>query len=106
MWILQDEFFQHFNRPLSPNLLIYKLQISALLSIWHRFTGVLMSVIFFYYILHLKILVNFFYTTTWKINLYPTILHLIYISLTLVFLYHFINGCRYILTNFGIYFKK
>nr|YP_009402611.1 succinate dehydrogenase subunit 3 [Sheathia arcuata]ARX95751.1 succinate dehydrogenase subunit 3 [Sheathia arcuata] len=94
-----------FNRPLSPHITIYSLQLSSLLSIWHRISGVLLTIIFFLSLHFLKFntlrissTINFYFFTS-----YYLIFYFMYFLISLLFLYHFINGFRHILWDFGLF---
>lgn len=93
-------------RPISPHLQIYKLPLTAVLSITHRITGVFLtisSIILMYWLgslvsglnMYIKAL-NFFNTFIGK-----SILFLI----TLNFIYHMLNGIRHLAWDFGYGFK-
>jgi succinate dehydrogenase / fumarate reductase, cytochrome b subunit len=94
-----------FNRPLSPHITIYSLQLSSLLSIWHRISGVFLAIIIFlsshflkFNTLWISFVINpYFYT------LYYLMFYFTYFLLSLIFLYHFINGFRHILWDFGLF---
>ncbi len=89
-------------RPLSPHLQIYKPQISSLLSILHRLTGLYLSLGSYVLVLWLLFLAfypqaflgmyNFFGSFFGKICL---------ISWTLTFFYHLFNGVRHLFWDAG-----
>lgn len=94
-------------RPLSPHLTIYKPQITAMLSIFHRITGVVLSLIIILLILFYKIITldfgnYFFYSFSYLIN--STVNGLIYSIIFLIlitFYYHFFNGFRHLIWDNG-----
>ncbi|MBH44316.1 MAG: succinate dehydrogenase, cytochrome b556 subunit [Gammaproteobacteria bacterium] len=90
-------------RPLSPHLQIYKPQLTSVLSISHRITGVLLSLfsamipitLFFIYLgesyfLELKIFFNHIF------------IKFILVSFIFVLFYHFANGIRHLFWDMGI----
>ena len=90
------------NRPISPHLQIYKPQITSILSISHRFTGIILYLSTFLISLwlfctafnnNLKIILNnFFFSNLGKIILF---------FITFSFTYHFLNGLRHLIWDFG-----
>nr|AVK39582.1 succinate:cytochrome c oxidoreductase subunit 3 [Sheathia arcuata] len=93
-----------FNRPLSPHITIYSPQLSSLLSIWHRISGIFLTVTLFLILYLLKFstlqissIINFHLFTSYYLFFY-----LLYLLICLIFLYHFINGFRHILWDFGL----
>ena len=94
------------NRPISPHLQIYKPQITSILSISHRFTGIILYLSTLIVTLwlfsvafnnELKIILdNFFYSYLGK-----TILFFITFSFT----YHFLNGLRHLIWDSGLGFE-
>ena len=83
-----------YNRPISPHLSIYNSQISSLLSIFHRFSGLFLFLnfisFFLFYELYLSYQLFFIYNYFW--------LYLLGVS---VYIYHLLNGIRCILMSFG-----
>ena len=94
------------NRPVSPHLQIYKPQITSILSISHRFTGIILYLSTFLisfwlfcsaFINDLKIVLdNFFFSSVGKIFLF---------FITLSFIYHFLNGLRHLIWDLGYGFN-
>ena len=94
------------NKPLSPHLQIYKPQITSILSISHRFTGVILFFSSFLICLwlfsmafndHLYNLINiFFLGIVGKIILF---------FITFSFSYHFLNGIRHLFWDLGYGYK-
>ena len=93
-------------RPLSPHLQIYKPQITSILSISHRFTGIILYLSTFLisfwlfcsaFINDLKIVLdNFLFSSVGKIFLF---------FITLSFIYHFLNGLRHLIWDLGYGFN-
>ncbi|OEY86651.1 succinate dehydrogenase, cytochrome b556 subunit [Wolbachia pipientis] len=93
------------NRPLSPHLQIYKIQVTSFFSGMHRITGILLFCLLiavsWCYILH-----------TWVPDLFiVSYLHtlsssffakLFYLFCFIILTYHFLNGIRYLLWDVGI----
>ena len=94
------------NRPVSPHLQIYKPQITSILSISHRFTGIILYLSTFLisfwlfcsaFINDLKIVLdNFLFSSVGKIFLF---------FFTLSFIYHFLNGLRHLIWDLGYGFN-
>ncbi len=94
------------NKPLSPHLQIYKPQMTSILSISHRFTGLILFfssfliciwLFFMAFDTHLYNLINAFFSGT----IGKTILFFI----TFSFSYHFLNGIRHLFWDFGYGYK-
>ncbi len=94
------------NRPISPHLQIYKPQITSILSISHRFTGIILYLSTF--------LITFFlFTLAFNEEIYKFIIiffiskfgKLILFLITLSFIYHFLNGIRHLIWDLGFGFK-
>ena len=89
-------------RPLSPHLQIYKPQITSVLSIMHRITGVVLSFGTFLIVLWITTLSlgeNFYqyymiFIKSWFGNL-------ILIGFTFALFYHLSNGIRHLFWDFG-----
>ena len=93
------------NRPTSPHLSIYKPQITSLMSISHRISGVVLfgAIIFFVIWLSLFTLSNF---NSYYFNIVFLVLNrmaLYFASFALV--YHMLNGIRHICFDMGYFFK-
>jgi succinate dehydrogenase / fumarate reductase cytochrome b subunit len=90
------------NRPLSPHIQVYKMPFSAMLSILHRITGLVLTAGAF-------ILVTWLYSLAFlpdtSAKLYQifssTIGRLILIGFTFAFFYHFCNGIRHLFWDIG-----
>ncbi|MBL4773435.1 MAG: succinate dehydrogenase, cytochrome b556 subunit [Alcanivoracaceae bacterium] len=89
-------------RPLSPHLQVYKMPLSAKLSILHRLTGLALSagaVVLVFWLFSLAYVSNsavaiytFFGSTVGKITL---------MAWTFAFFYHFCNGIRHLFWDVG-----
>ena len=94
------------NTPVSPHMQIYKPQITSILSISHRFTGIILYLSTFLisfwlfcsaFINDLKIVLdNFLFSSVGKIFLF---------FITLSFIYHFLNGLRHLIWDLGYGFN-
>ncbi len=94
------------NRPISPHLQIYKPQITSILSISHRFTGIILYLSSF--------LITFFlFSLAFNEEIYEFIIiffnskfgKLILFFITFSFTYHFLNGLRHLIWDFGYGFN-
>ena len=95
----------HNNRPISPHLSIYKPQISSVLSILHRLTGVALffglSAIVWWFILWVFSKFNHYY-----IELSHNILFTILLfTVSLAWFYHFCTGIRHLIWDMGYGFS-
>ena len=94
------------NRPLSPHLQIYKPQLTAVLSILHRLTGVVLvvgTIPFVYWLLALAAGADsfasaqaFFGSILGQVILFPWVLALFY---------HLCNGIRHLFWDMGVGFE-
>nr|YP_007890611.1 succinate dehydrogenase subunit 3 [Jakoba bahamiensis]AGH24105.1 succinate dehydrogenase subunit 3 [Jakoba bahamiensis] len=100
--------FQINTRPISPHITIYKMPLTATLSILHRITGGVLSVGLFVFLLMFKFLMfhlssyysyQFFYYI--NMNLYYFWSFIGYIVL-LFFSYHLFAGIRHLIWDLGI----
>lgn len=94
------------NRPLSPHLTIYRPQITSMMSIMHRVTGVAMtlgSALVVWWLLAAATSQEYFdfvngVLTSWIGNL-------IWIGMTFALAYHFCNGIRHLIWDMGFGFE-
>tara|TARA_B100000949_G_C14050842_1_gene353506 strand:- start:139 stop:540 length:402 start_codon:yes stop_codon:yes gene_type:complete len=104
------------NRPISPHLQIYKPQITSILSISHRFTGIILYLSTFlitFYLLTLALATSTLAISDIFQEIYKFIMifsyskfgNLILFLITLSFIYHFLNGIRHLIWDFGFGFK-
>ena len=88
--------------PLSPHLQIYKPQITSLLSISHRISGVALNfvlIILVFGLLCITLGESYFELLISLINSFP--IRIILFLAILGFSYHFLNGIRHIIWDFG-----
>ncbi|MFT4313841.1 MAG: succinate dehydrogenase, cytochrome b556 subunit [Wolbachia pipientis] len=93
------------NRPLSPHLKIYKVQVTSFFSIMHRLTGILLFLLLiilsWYFILYVyspKLVV----VRCLNVLLFTPLAKLAYILCFISFMYHFLNGIRHLLWDAGL----
>lgn len=95
------------NRPMSPHLTIYKPQLTAVLSIFHRITGVFLSAIaylalFFNGLFNLHLNNYSIYNIVYFLNLsIHWFLLASFFLILLSFYYHLINGMRHLVWDSG-----
>ena len=88
--------------PLSPHLQIYKPQITSLLSISHRISGVALNFVLLILVLGLLCITlgeSYFELLISLITFFP--IKIIIFLAILGFSYHFLNGIRHIIWDFG-----
>ncbi|MBL4658988.1 MAG: succinate dehydrogenase, cytochrome b556 subunit [Alcanivoracaceae bacterium] len=90
------------NRPLSPHIQVYKMPLSAKLSILHRLTGLALSaaaVVLVFWLFSLA------YLSTFAIGIHlffsSMIGKIILIAWIFAFFYHFCNGIRHLFWDIG-----
>jgi succinate dehydrogenase / fumarate reductase cytochrome b subunit len=93
------------NRPLSPHLQIYKIQVTSFFSIMHRLTGVLLF--FLLIILSWHFILHVYFPESFVVNcldvlLATSIAKLAFIFCFISFSYHFFNGIRHLLWDIGL----
>ena len=104
------------NRPISPHLQIYKPQITSILSISHRFTGIILYLTTFlitFYLFSLALATSTLEISDIFQEIYKFIMiffyskfgNLILFLITLSFIYHFLNGIRHLIWDLGFGFK-
>ncbi|WP_168464496.1 succinate dehydrogenase, cytochrome b556 subunit [Wolbachia endosymbiont of Ctenocephalides felis wCfeT] len=92
------------DRPLSPHLQIYKIQVTTFFSIMHRLTGILLFFLLIAFSWHFILHVYFpklFIVKYLNILLSTSIAKLAYIVCFMSFAYHFLNGIRHLLWDMG-----
>lgn len=89
-------------RPLSPHLQIYKPQLTSVMSIFHRFTGVglIAGVILLCIWLFCLVLGEKYYTLFLNLMINP-LAKLVTFSIIACCYYHFFNGIRYLMWSLG-----
>lgn len=99
------------NRPLSPHLTIYKLQITSGLSVFHRGTGAALALgvtglIFLFHFFSLNLTSYSVYYLAYQFNaLNHWFINLIFFGLLFSFCYHFSNGIRHLIWDAGYGFN-
>lgn len=93
------------DRPLSPHLQIYKVQVTSFFSIMHRLTGILLflllMILSWYFILHVyfpELLIVRYLNAL----LFTSVAKLAYVLCFISFVYHFLNGIRHLLWDVGL----
>mgnify|MGYP001232632204 FL=1 len=95
------------NLPISPHLQIYKPQITSILSISHRITGVALNFSLIIIVLGLFCLTLGEKYFTYFIFIMSSIPLKIIMFLTILgFCYHFLNGIRHIIWDFGLFLEN
>tara|TARA_B100001540_G_C15310819_1_gene419188 strand:+ start:79 stop:450 length:372 start_codon:yes stop_codon:yes gene_type:complete len=91
-----------FNRPLSPHLTIHKKVLTAVFSIFHRFTGICLSlgaILLSIWIVLIALGPNYYSKFE---ALSSSLIFKIFLFLwTLTIFYHLYNGIRYLFWSFG-----
>nr|UAT98019.1 succinate:cytochrome c oxidoreductase subunit 3 [Ahnfeltia plicata] len=99
------------NRPISPHLTVYSPEVSSVFSIWHRITGVVLSLSLVTALVLSKNFVwlnfnpLFINIVNLGLNLVPWLVNFVLASLYLFFLYHMLNGSRHITWDLGFSLK-
>lgn len=91
------------NRPLSPHLSIHKKILTALFSIFHRFTGISLSIgsIFIsFWIATIALGPKYF--SLFEYILSMTLFKIILFAWTIGIFYHLFNGIRYLFWSYGM----
>ena len=91
------------NRPLSPHLSIHKKVLTAVFSIFHRLTGIFLtlgSLLLVFWFLSISIGENFY--NYFQIISSNFIFKVILFLWTLAFFYHLFNGIRYLFWSFSL----
>ncbi|MBA8756527.1 succinate dehydrogenase, cytochrome b556 subunit [Wolbachia pipientis] len=93
------------DRPLSPHLQIYKVQVTSFFSIMHRLTGILLflllMILSWYFILHVyfpELLIVRYLNAL----LFTPVAKLACVLCFISFVYHFLNGIRHLLWDVGL----
>ena len=91
------------NRPLSPHLSIHKKFLTALFSIFHRFTGISLSIgsIFISFWIATVALGPRYFSLFEYISTF-TLFRIILFAWTIGIFYHLFNGIRYLFWSYGI----
>ena len=91
------------NRPLSPHLSIHKKVLTAVFSIFHRLTGIFLTIgSFFLVFWFLSVLIGENFYNYFQIVSSYFIFKVILFFWTLAFFYHLFNGIRYLFWSFSL----
>ena len=91
------------NRPLSPHLSIHKKVLTAVFSIFHRLTGIFLTIgSFFLVFWFLSVLIGEDFYNYFQIISSNFIFKVILFFWTLAFFYHLFNGIRYLFWSFSL----
>jgi succinate dehydrogenase / fumarate reductase cytochrome b subunit len=91
------------NRPLSPHLTIYKKVLTAIFSIFHRITGIALSVgsvLLIIWISFLSLGPKYFYI--FEVISNALLFKIILFLWTIAIFYHLFNGIRYLYWTYGL----
>ena len=91
------------NRPLSPHLSIHKKVLTSVFSIFHRLTGIFLTIgSFFLVFWFLSVLIGENFYNYFQIISSNFIFKAILFFWTLAFFYHLFNGIRYLFWSFSL----
>jgi succinate dehydrogenase / fumarate reductase cytochrome b subunit len=94
------------DRPLSPHLFIYRPQLTSVLSITHRFTGVALvagTLLLVYWLASIAAGAEAFETARWVVGSF--IGRLLLFGWTVALFYHLCNGIRHLVWDAGFGFE-
>lgn len=94
-----------FNRPVSPHLTIYLPQVSSLFSIWHRITGVVLTIFILSPFLFLDLVFNFEFPFLFNLYFSYWFILFYYLFFSSSFIYHSLNGVRHLLWDLKLFLK-
>lgn len=90
------------NRPLSPHLQVYKPQLTSMLSILHRITGLFLSLGLVVFVAWLYLLATDISTANQIIGFFQSLLGtLLLYAWVFTFSYHMCNGIRHLFWDIG-----
>ncbi|XP_071844008.1 succinate dehydrogenase cytochrome b560 subunit, mitochondrial-like [Apostichopus japonicus] len=107
----QDQFWEKnrkLNRPMSPHLTIYKPQITTMLSITHRATGIALTGVLYAFGLTMSVLPGDFATylalvQSWSVG--PALIGLTKFGIAWPMAFHTLNGVRHLCWDMGYGFE-
>jgi len=93
----------NLKRPLSPHLQIYKPQLTSVLSVTHRITGVVLSILSLFIPLTLvSVALGVGYFNILKVFLANIFIQLLITASIFVLTYHLLNGIRHLFWDYGL----
>ena len=93
----------NLKRPLSPHLQIYKPQLTSVLSITHRITGIVLSILsLFIPLTLLSVALGVDYFNILKVFLANIFIQLLVTASIFVLAYHLLNGIRHLFWDYGL----
>lgn len=93
----------NLKRPLSPHLQIYKPQLTSVLSIIHRITGVVLSILsLFIPLTLLSVALGVDYFNILKVFLANIFIQLLVTASIFILSYHLLNGIRHLFWDYGL----
>lgn len=93
----------NLKRPLSPHLQIYKPQLTSVLSITHRITGIVLSILSLFIPLTLvSVALGVGYFNILKVFLANIFIQLLITASIFVLTYHLLNGIRHLFWDYGL----
>ena len=93
----------NLKRPLSPHLQIYKPQLTSVLSITHRITGIVLSILsLFIPLTLLSVALGVDYFNILKVFLANIFIQLLVTASIFVLSYHLLNGIRHLFWDYGL----
>nr|YP_011017024.1 succinate dehydrogenase subunit 3 [Gracilaria hainanensis]WQB61702.1 succinate dehydrogenase subunit 3 [Gracilaria hainanensis] len=100
-----------YNRPISPHITIYAIQISSLSSIWHRVSGIFLTSLIVFYPIYMKLVIysnynKYFLNFEILGSLLAYFYGIFYILILFVFFYHALNGIKQIFWDLGFFLNQ
>ena len=93
----------NIKKPLSPHLQVYRLPLTAILSISHRLAGIILGFSYILFVLFIIMPVFEVNPYVYIDNIYSKVAMY---SVVFALFYHILNGIRHIIWDFGYGFKK
>nr|YP_010199595.1 succinate dehydrogenase subunit 3 [Gracilaria cearensis]UAD89453.1 succinate dehydrogenase subunit 3 [Gracilaria cearensis] len=100
-----------YNRPLSPHITIYAVQVSSLSSIWHRVSGILLTLFIVFCSIYIQLVIYSNYNKyLLNFDLLNNYLFFFYeiscIILLFGLFYHALNGLKQIIWDLGFFLNQ